>query len=80
MHPRQRASWSASERRRVQAILLVGVYGPVPAASLSRVVGRLWYGVPQWESQLAPALARAKARLARTEAGGTLCTGRPTKR
>ncbi len=154
MHPRQRASWSASERRRVQAILdfvrdrgavhpqqvddefahgtvtnywggssnatthlldamhyrgmlrvarraagirvyatreaglavsrdevsrrvdalidvLVGVYAPLPAASLSKVVRRLRYGVPQWERQLTPALTRARARLARTEAGGT---------
>ncbi len=155
MHPRQRASWSAAERRRVQAILafvndrgtahpqqvddrfahgtvknywggssnatthlldamhysgmlrvarrdagvrvyavrevdlaisrdevsrrldalvdvIVGIYAPLPAASLSNLVKRLRYGVPQWERQLTPALTRAQARLARTETDGTL--------
>jgi uncharacterized protein len=59
--------------RRLDALIdvLVGVYAPLPAASLSRLVRRLRYGVPQWERQLTPALARAKRRLARLQADGT---------
>lgn len=38
-------------------------YAPLPAASLSSLVGRLRYGVPQWRRQLKPALERAKKRL-----------------
>jgi uncharacterized protein len=59
--------------RRLDALIdvVVGVYAPLPAASLSKLVRRLRYGVPQWERQLAPALTRAQARLARTDADGT---------
>ena len=59
--------------RRLDALIdvIVNVYAPLPAASLSRVIRRLRYAVPQWERQLTPALARAKARLARAEAGGS---------
>jgi hypothetical protein len=59
--------------RRLDALIdvLVGIYAPLPAASLSRLIRRLRYGVPQWERQLTPALTRAKARLARTVADGT---------
>ena len=59
--------------RRLDALIdvLVSIYAPLPAASLSRLIRRLRYGVPQWERQLTPAIARAKRRLARTHADGT---------
>jgi hypothetical protein len=42
----------------------VGIYAPLPAASLSCVIRRLRYAAPQWQSDLKSALQRAKERLA----------------
>ena len=39
-------------------------YAPLPGQSLSFLVSRLRYGVPQWQRELTPALLRAKQRLA----------------
>jgi uncharacterized protein YcaQ len=50
--------------------VLVNTYAPLPAASLSFVVNRLRYAVPQWHREVKSALARAKARLARATVDG----------
>ena len=44
--------------------VLVGIYAPLPGASLSYVVHRLRYGVPQWHRDVKRALVRARSRLA----------------
>ena len=64
---------SAVERRAVLdrlAAAVVHVYAPLPAASLSWLVSRLRYAVPQWQSDLKPALQRAKAALAHARVDG----------
>lgn len=43
--------------------VVVGIYGPVPAPSLSMLVRRLRYAAPQWSGELGAALQRAKHRL-----------------
>lgn len=52
--------------RRLDALVDAAVrkYAPLPGASLSSLIARLRYGAPQWRSDLAPALQRAKRRLA----------------
>ena len=59
-------------RARIDALIDVVVrkYSPLPAASLSVVVRRLRYAVPQWEGELAAALARARQRLASARVEG----------
>jgi uncharacterized protein len=42
--------------------IVVAQYAPIPATSITATVGRLRYGVPQWRSQLAAAISRAKSR------------------
>jgi uncharacterized protein YcaQ len=63
---------AAAVRARVDALIdvVVGIYAPLPKASLSRVVSRLRYAVPQWRHELKPGLERALCRLshARVEA------------
>ena len=51
---------------RVDALIdiAVGKYAPLPAQSLTQLVARLRYAVPQWNSELKPALERARQRLA----------------
>ena len=63
----------AGERqRRLDALvdMAVRVYAPVPASTLSFLVGRLRWAVPQWRRFLRPALGRAKARLASARVDG----------
>lgn len=57
---------SAARQLQIDAIvdLVVRKYAPLPAASLSYVVSRLRYAVPQWHGDLRRALQRAKQRLA----------------
>jgi uncharacterized protein YcaQ len=58
---------NAIERRRNMDALVnivVGLYAPVPAASLSFIVSRLRYATPQWQGEIKPALQRAKKRFA----------------
>lgn len=57
---------AATRRARLDALVdvLVGKYAPLPAASLSAIVGRLRYAVPQWVRELPAALQRARQRLA----------------
>jgi uncharacterized protein len=70
---RAAAPLDAAERReRIDALVDVVVlaYAPLPAASLSMVIGRLRYAVPQWKGELKAALARARHRLAHLRADG----------
>jgi uncharacterized protein YcaQ len=48
----------------------VGKYAPLPGASLSSLVGRLRFAVPQWRRELKPALERARQRLAHARIDG----------
>jgi hypothetical protein len=52
-------------RERVDALIdvIVNKYAPLPGASLSSLVNRLRYGVPQWQRELKAALVRATHRL-----------------
>ena len=61
-----------TRRARLDALVgvAVGTYAPLPAASLSMLVRRLRYAVPQWTGELGQALARAKRGLARTRVDG----------
>ncbi len=54
-----------SPRERLDALVdvVVNTYAPLPALSLSYVVRRLRYAVPQWRGHLPGALARARRRL-----------------
>ena len=58
-------------RRRLDALVdvVVNLYAPLPAASLSYAVRRLRYAAPQWSGELAGALQRARSRLAHVRLG-----------
>jgi uncharacterized protein YcaQ len=60
------------QRERVDRLVdaVVNKYAPLPAPSLSFVVSRLRYAVPQWRGLIRPALERARKRLARERADG----------
>ena len=66
--PRDRAARHAH----LDALVDVNVqnYAPLPAASLSTLVRRLRYAVPQWASELDGTLQRARRRLAHTRIDG----------
>ena len=61
-----------SERERVDRLVdvVVNKYAPLPALSLSFVVSRLRYAVPQWRGLIRPALDRARTRLPRDRVDG----------
>ncbi len=63
---------AAARRAHLDALVDVAVrkYAPLPAASLSFVVSRLRYAVPQWRGELPAALERAKRRLAHERVDG----------
>ena len=63
---------AAARRAHIDAIVDVVVrkYAPLPGASLSYVVSRLRYAIPQWRGELAAALVRAKRRLAHERVDG----------
>jgi uncharacterized protein YcaQ len=63
---------AAARRARVDALVdaVVHLYAPLPAASLSQVVSRLRYAVPQWRGDMRAALLRAKTRLAHARVDG----------
>jgi hypothetical protein len=63
---------AAAVRARVDALIdvVVGLYAPLPRPSLSMVVARLRYAVPQWRGQLKRGLDRALARLAHARLDG----------
>ncbi|HEX8031427.1 MAG TPA: crosslink repair DNA glycosylase YcaQ family protein [Vicinamibacterales bacterium] len=63
----------AVERRAALDVLvdmLVDIYAPIPAASLSFIVRRLRYATPQWQGDIASALERARKRLAHDSIDG----------
>ena len=49
---------------------VVGLYAPVPAASLTFIISRLRYAAPQWRAEIRPAIARAKKRFAHASIDG----------
>ena len=61
-----------ARRARVDALVdvVIGKYAPVPAVSLSYIVGRLRYAVPQWRAEMPGALARARQRLSQINVEG----------
>ncbi len=63
---------TAELRARIDALvdIAVGIYAPLPSSSLSFLVRRLRYAVPQWRHQLTSALNRAKQRLSHTRIDG----------
>jgi uncharacterized protein YcaQ len=50
--------------------VVVGKYAPLPAPSLTMLVRRLRYAVPQWQGELTRTLQRAKRRLAHVRVDG----------
>jgi hypothetical protein len=62
----------AARRARLDALVdvLVSKYAPLPAASLSTLVRRLRYAVPQWTGELDGAFRRAKRRLRHARVDG----------
>ena len=62
----------AGRLARIDALIdvIVRKYAPLPAASLSFLVGRLRYAVPQWRRELRPALQRARLRLSHARVAG----------
>ena len=70
---RPSSSLAAAEiRARVDALIdvVVRVYAPLPRPSLSTVVSRLRYAVPQWEKELKAGLRRAHDRLSHERVDG----------
>ena len=51
--------------------IVMGKYAPLPGASLGQLVSLLVRGAPQWRTQRAAALARARQRFARGRVDGT---------
>ena len=73
LHERQQGRLSPRERRRrLDALsdVVAHLYAPLPAASLSYVVRRLRYAVPQWTGEIAAVLQRAKDQLVHARVGG----------
>ncbi len=52
------------------ADVIVAKYAPLPERSLSELISHLRYGAPQWSDGRRAALARAKARLSRSDVDG----------
>jgi uncharacterized protein YcaQ len=66
IHKHEPVPKGVKERRaRIDALadVVVRIYAPLPAPSLSVYLRRLRYAVPQWEKELPGALQRAKERL-----------------
>jgi uncharacterized protein len=63
---------AAARRGHLDALadVAVGMYAPLPAPSLSMVVRRLRYAVPQWTGEITGTLQRARRRLAHATVGG----------
>jgi uncharacterized protein YcaQ len=72
-HQHAPAPKGAAERRAMIDELVdvvVRKYAPLPATSLSFVIRRIRYGVPQWAHEITAAQARAKRRLPHAELDG----------
>jgi uncharacterized protein YcaQ len=63
---------AAARRAQVDALvdIVVGLYTPLPGATLSPFVSRLRYAVPQWRGELKSALRRARERLSHARVDG----------
>jgi uncharacterized protein len=63
---------AAAVGARIDALVdvIVRNYAPLPARSLAQLMSLLGAGVPQWTAERAPALERAKRRLARIRLDG----------
>lgn len=63
---------AATRRARLDALVdvVVGTYAPLPGPSLSMLVRRLRYAVPQWTGELERTLQRARQRLAHARVDG----------
>jgi uncharacterized protein YcaQ len=73
VHQHDPVARTAAERRaRLDALVDIAVrkYAPLPSGSLSTVVRRLRYAVPQWTQEIGAALTRAKRRLAHAVVDG----------
>jgi uncharacterized protein YcaQ len=71
-HKHEPVPRSAAERRaRMDALadVVVNIYAPLPARSLSFYLRRLRYAAPQWQKEIPGVLQRAKARLAQERVG-----------
>jgi uncharacterized protein YcaQ len=57
---------AADRRAHLDALVdaVVGLYAPVPAASMGYIVRRLRYAAPHWQGEITRTLQRARARLA----------------
>src|SRR6266436_5330069 len=62
----------ASTVARIDALvdIVVRIYAPLPGPSLSSLVGRLRFAVPQWREELPRALQRVKERLSHARVDG----------
>jgi len=62
----------AARRVHLDALVdaVVGLYAPVPAASLSYIISRLRYATPHWRAEIRPAFDRARKRLAHATVDG----------
>jgi uncharacterized protein len=62
----------AGRDARIDALadVVVGIYAPLTASSLSFYLRRLRYAVPQWHAHLGRVMQRAKERLARARVDG----------
>jgi hypothetical protein len=65
-------SEDASPQARLNALVdvVVNIYAPLPALSLSYYVRRLRYAAPQWQGEITAALRRARERLAHARLAG----------
>jgi uncharacterized protein len=63
--PGAEVAGAGARRARLDALVdvVVNKYAPLPAASLSYVIARLRYAVPQWRAELRSAQVRARQRL-----------------
>jgi len=63
---------AAARRSHLDALVdtVVGLYAPVPAASLSFIISRLRYATPHWRAAIRPAFERARKRLAHATIDG----------
>ena len=62
----------AARRARLDALVdvVLNIYAPVPGRSLSYLVRRLRYAVPQWADEISATLQRARERLAHARVDG----------
>ena len=63
---------TAARHARIDALVdvVARTYAPLPGASLSGLVSRLRYAVPQWRGELKKALQRARQRLSHAQVDG----------